>query len=684
MIGPPQLGALTARPYRVALPSDASPAAVVAQLDETDHPAALWGNWFDGGLLIFRRPLQVREPVDAASGFRYLDEQPPLAESETPSGLVGGGWLACFGYDPQTTTLAYYDSLLRWQPARGWSFESLGLAGREQDDTAALEHWIDALSAALSAPIKPLRVGPFGVSTAAGSARDRYLAAVEDVISRIDHGRFYQLNLCIRLHAVVQTAAQVVFAQVCDQLQPAYGALITGRRTRGASQMIASFSPELFLRIRDRTVVTAPIKGTAPRGVDDSGAAALRSSAKDAAENVMIVDLMRNDLSRVCRPGTVAVHDLLAIQPHPGVWHLVSEVRGELEPQTTMAQVLVAAFPPGSVTGAPKISAQQGIADVEAEPRGAYTGTIGLVSPLAGADFNVIIRTFEVSDGHIELGVGGGITVDSVPMREWYECFDKAAPLVTAAGSVFDHELIDQPAALDPALVATGVFESILVVRGRIIRLAAHLARLDRSCRELYRRGMPDDLAGAAYELARLHAHQPRLAIRILARPTKTMLDLSLQARPLGPRPASSSLRHQSRPDRSWRHKWIERQALDATEAAALPDLPFFTSPVRPHDIAETSRGNLFVQDRDGVWCTPPLDEQVLPGVTRREVMDLLDDQGTPVRIRRCSVQDLLQSRGAFWTSSLSGAVPITAVEGRALPDVTAFTAELSDRLGVC
>ena len=138
--------------------------------------------------------------------------------------------------------------------------------------------------------------------------------------------------------------------------------------------MITSFSPELFLRIRDRTVLTAPIKGTAPRRADGGGAAALRASAKDAAENVMIVDLMRNDLSRVCRPGTVAVQDLLAIQPHPGVWHLVSAVRGELEPEATTARVLAAAFPPGSVTGAPKISAQQGIADLEAEPRRAYTG----------------------------------------------------------------------------------------------------------------------------------------------------------------------------------------------------------------------------------------------------------------------------------------------------------------------
>jgi para-aminobenzoate synthetase / 4-amino-4-deoxychorismate lyase len=681
--GSSQLGAMTARPYRLALVSNASPGAVIAQLREDDRPGALWGDWFGGGVMIFHRPLGLQEPVDASEGFGYLDELPRLASSGSGvgSGIVGGGWLACFGYDPRTTTLAFYDCLLRWQPETGWSFESLGLSGRELENAAALQHWTTLLESAPSVPIGPLQVGPFGVSMEAEAARDGYLAAVEDVISRIDHGRFYQLNLCIRLHAAVGSRAPVVFGRLCEQLQPAFGGLITGPLSHGSARMITSFSPELFLRIRDRTVLTAPIKGTAPRGVSD-GAAALRASAKDAAENVMIVDLMRNDLSRVCRPGTVAVPELLAIQPHPGVWHLVSAIRGELNPDTTTAQVLAAAFPPGSVTGAPKISAQQGIADLEVEPRGAYTGSIGLVSPLAGADFNVIIRTFELHDGHLELGVGGGITVDSVPVREWDECLQKAAPLVAAAGSVIDQALVGEAAAHEEDLLAHGVFESILVRRGKVIRLAAHLARLDRSCRELYRYGVPDDLASAAHQLARLHADEQRLAIRVLARPGEGRLDFSLQAGALGPRPASSTLRYQSRPDQSWRHKWTERSALTKTEVAVRPALPFFTSRARPHDITETTRGNLFMQDQDGFWCTPPLDEQVLPGVTRREVLDLLDDRGTPARIRRCSVQELRQSRGAFWTSSLSGAVPITAVDGRALPDVSEFIAELNDRLG--
>src|SRR5215211_6246678 len=141
VLGPSQLGALTARPYRLALASEASPSAVIARLNADDRPGALWGNWFGGGLLIFRRPTYVAEPVDASIGFGYLEQQPTPAGFSAGSGIVGGGWLACFGYDPKTTTLAFHDSLLRWRADSGWCFESLGLAGRERDDEAAVVYW---------------------------------------------------------------------------------------------------------------------------------------------------------------------------------------------------------------------------------------------------------------------------------------------------------------------------------------------------------------------------------------------------------------------------------------------------------------------------------------------------------------------------------------------------------------
>jgi anthranilate/para-aminobenzoate synthase component I len=141
---------------------------------------------------------------------------------------------------------------------------------------------------------------------------------------------------------------------------------------------------------------------------------------------------MRNDLGRVCRPGSVTVPQLLAAEPHPGIWHLVSRVRGELEPDATDADLLRACFPPGSITGAPKIRAMQLINELEAAPRIVYTGAIGYASPLAGLELNVAIRTFEIRDGKIGLGVGGGIVSDSDPRSELAECYQKAAALIAA------------------------------------------------------------------------------------------------------------------------------------------------------------------------------------------------------------------------------------------------------------
>ncbi|MER6875436.1 chorismate-binding protein, partial [Amycolatopsis sp. NPDC000673] len=173
------------------------------------------------------------------------------------------------------------------------------------------------------------------------------------------------------------------------------------------------------------------IKGTLPRRgpADDGNALRLRQSAKDVAENVMITDLVRNDLGRVCEVGSVVVPELLAVHPAPGVWHLASTVEGVLADEVTDHGLLAATFPPGSVTGAPKIRALDLIAELEPAARGVYTGAVGMVSPLAGLELNVAIRTFEIAGDRIALGVGGGITADSDSAAEWQECLHKAAPL---------------------------------------------------------------------------------------------------------------------------------------------------------------------------------------------------------------------------------------------------------------
>ena len=189
------------------------------------------------------------------------------------------------------------------------------------------------------------------------------------------------------------------------------------------------------------------------------------------------------------------------------------------------------------MTGAPKSSAERSIAQLEPEARGAYTGSIGFVSPLAGADFSVVIRTFESAGERWELGVGGGLTADSVPIREWYECLHKAQPLVEAAGGRLDPELGTEPVS-DPALVVGGVFESILVSAGQVVRLDRHLARLDTSCRELYGLGLPAGLADAVRAEVADSAPDARAAVRVTARPETRDgapgLETAITVRPLG------------------------------------------------------------------------------------------------------------------------------------------------------
>jgi para-aminobenzoate synthetase component 1 len=180
-------------------------------------------------------------------------------------------------------------------------------------------------------------------------------------------------------------------------------------------------------------VSSSPIKGTLPIDADPQR---LRDSIKDVAENIMIVDLVRNDLGQLAVTGSVTVPELLDVRAAPGVWHLVSTVSAEVPDEVTNAELLAAAFPPASVTGTPKLRARQLLSAWERRRRGVYCGTIGLASPSAGCELNVAIRTVEFdARGGAVLGVGGGITADSDPAAEWQECLDKAAAIVGMTGA---------------------------------------------------------------------------------------------------------------------------------------------------------------------------------------------------------------------------------------------------------
>jgi para-aminobenzoate synthetase component 1 len=249
---------------------------------------------------------------------------------------------------------------------------------------------------------------------------DDYAAAVETVRAAIARGDVYQVNLVQHLAADFDGDPRTLAA--------ALGPLHTGTLA-GPGWAIVSASPELFLARHGDTLWTKPIKGTRPAGVDVD-------DPKDAAEHVMIVDLERNDLSRVCEPGSVHWPELMAQRELAGVTHLVSTVEGRLRAGVGLAEILHATFPGGSITGAPKLSAIDHVARIEPVGRGASMGALGTVRANGDFELALTIRTFAVADGRIHLWVGGGIVWDSDPEAEIEESWVKARPLLAAVGGL--------------------------------------------------------------------------------------------------------------------------------------------------------------------------------------------------------------------------------------------------------
>jgi para-aminobenzoate synthetase component 1 len=263
--------------------------------------------------------------------------------------------------------------------------------------------------------------------------RERYEAAVGAVVKYILSGDVFQVNLSQRFEATAPADALALYGRLRTITPAPFGAFLDA-----GDAIIASASPERFLHLdpMTRQVETRPIKGTRPRGrspEDDARLiASLEASEKDRAENVMIVDLLRNDLSRVCQPGSVEVPSLLALESHPTVHHLVSTVTGILEPEQTAFDLLRAAFPGGSITGAPKIRAMEIIAELEPTVRGPYTGSVGYWSLSGGMDTSIVIRTYVVVGDRVYFHAGGGIVADSNPAEEYEETLAKADALIRA------------------------------------------------------------------------------------------------------------------------------------------------------------------------------------------------------------------------------------------------------------
>jgi para-aminobenzoate synthetase/4-amino-4-deoxychorismate lyase len=424
-------------------------------------------------------------------------------------------------------------------------------------------------------------------------SRDDYERAAATVNAHIEAGDIYQANLTFQNEVRFAGHPLALYAGLRARAGAGHGGVVfTG------THWLLSLSPELFFTLEGGKATTRPMKGTAPRDADP---AAFAADPKQRAENLMIVDLLRNDLSRVARPGTVKVPELFAVETYPTILQLTSTVTAELEGGQGPIELIEAIYPCGSITGAPKIRAMEIIAGLEAEPRGAYCGAIGRLAPDGDAAFNVAIRTLTVRDGEqmARLGLGSGLVADSEAGDEWRECLAKGA--FVATGRSFD-------------LIETMRFDP----HDGVIELDRHLARLKASAEALDfafdRHEARNDLQAATF---RAGPSKIRLA---LSRSGTLAIELQpLPETPAEPAPVALAPLPVAADDFRLRHKTSDRAFYDEARAAAGAFEIVFTD--EAGFVTEGSFTNVFVE-RGGTLLTPPLRRGLLPGVLRERMLD--------------------------------------------------------------
>lgn len=455
---------------------------------------------------------------------------------------------------------------------------------------------------------------PAGISTPQSSVSEAdYLDHIRQIHEAIRRGDTYQINYTTRLH--LQAYGNPVSLYLRLRQPVPYAVLSHLPDAQGQSAWTLCFSPELFLKIgSDGTISTEPMKGTAPilgDGQDERRAAELQADPKNRAENVMIVDLLRNDLGKIAQTGTVCVPEPFKVSRFGSVWQMTSTIQAQALPHTSFANILRAAFPCGSITGAPKKMSMQIIESLEAEARGLYTGSIGYLNPCSGGlgfegTFNVVIRTLSLtplSDGIYQgvYGVGSGIVIDSDPAAEYRECGWKAR---------FLNELRPD----------FGIFETLRVENGRCALLDRHLCRLKTSAQAL-NLPLPD---GCENQIKQYIARLPDGAFRIKALLASDGISLSRavlnrltdkQRVIISPAvlPAQNYLRRFKTTCRA-----LFDQAWQTAETQGAFDSLFFNS---DGILLEGGRSNVFVKHR-GQWLTPSLDLDILNGIMRQAVLD--------------------------------------------------------------
>lgn len=437
-----------------------------------------------------------------------------------------------------------------------------------------------------------------------GIQPERHREKVEAIIEGIARGDYYQVNLTDRFSATIDDPLAVY-----ERLRPAQSARYSAY-IETAEMAVMSVSPELFLHRNGDMIESRPMKGTSRRGrwsdEDDRLERELATSEKDRAENVMIVDLIRNDMGRIAVTGTVEVPAMLTIEKYPTVIQMTSHVRSQLKPGTTLGDIFAALFPCGSITGAPKIAASKAIATLEETPRGVYCGAVGVIRP-GGDDFtfNVAIRTGTVrhDDGRAVYGAGGGITADSRPAPEFMEMLAKAAVLTS------------MPRKID-------LLETLRLDNGSVPRLDGHMRRLSRSARFFDFRRVDEAIAEIRAAIASEAAASPAglFRLRVLLRPDGSHdLTRHEHADDTRPRRLTLSTNPVDDADTYLYHKVADRSfyARRMPEAGGADDVILVNE---IGELTETTIGNLVVE-LDGRRITPAIHCGLLPGVFREDLI---------------------------------------------------------------
>jgi len=488
---------------------------------------------------------------------------------------------------------------------------------------------------------------------------DEYRRRFERVHHYIRDGHTYQINLTFPLRFRWFGDPLDLYLRLRRRQRVSYGAYLELE-----GRTLVCLSPELFIRWQGDRIETRPMKGTRPRGADRQEdlliGQRMKDDPKSRAENLMIVDLLRNDLGRICETGSVRVDSLFDIETFDTVLQMTSTVSGRLPRNTGLPALLRALFPCGSVTGAPKHRSRQIIQEIEARPRGIYTGSIGYLDPDGTLLLNVSIRTLELeADGSGTLGIGGGIVADSTLLDEWEECFIKARFLVGAdpGFSLIETMLANIAAGNDAddaaaGLPAGGIFD---VIPDSIPLWPLHAERLRHSAEHF---GFSYDWGRIAravqQELNRLAPgrHRLRLLLDKSGRPTLSSQALLPMATP-GARPRAG-LSHQIIRSDAWHqsHKTTFRplydEALRRAEREGLWDLLFFNE---RNELVEGARSCVLLR-LDGRLLTPPLSSGALPGVGRAR---LLADPAQGVREAILTRSDLARADAVFLCNAVRG-----------------------------